>query len=210
MQWISLSRNLIINASERFSETLSVSSLCSSGKKIGRACFAISNLRPIFIYKISDANKMRHCKATGILIAAYGLKLEHMMPSLWRQIDASHRQMIRADLGNTWPETISTTELTQRSRLIHFSRSIRNRRLNLVNPVVRMQSRRHAPLGTLLTNVPSNWHHWQGHGRTSTLQYYVADDLWSINCDETSISEMTNSCLINLFDTLDWIVCISV
>ena len=60
-----------------------------------------------------------------------------------------------------------------------------------------------APLGTLLTTVPSNFHLWQGHGRTSTLKHNVADDLRSINCDVTSISGMTKSCFFNLVDTLD-------
>ena len=51
--------------------------------------------------------------------------------------------------------------------------------------------------------VPSNCHLRQGHGRTSTLQHNVADDLGSINCDVTSISGMTKSCFFNLVDTLD-------
>ena len=56
---------------------------------------------------------------------------------------------------------------------------------------------------TLLTTVPSNCHLRQGHGRTSTLQHNVADDLRSINRDVTSISGMTKSCFFNLVDTLD-------
>ena len=59
------------------------------------------------------------------------------------------------------------------------------------------------PFGTLLTTVPSNCHLRQGHGRTSTLQHNVADDLRSINCDVTSISGMTKSCFFNLVDMLD-------
>ena len=81
-------------------------------EKIGQAWFAIGKLRPIFIFKISDANKMRLFKATVETIAAYGLESVPMMPSLCRQIDASHRQMVRAALGINWPETISTAELT--------------------------------------------------------------------------------------------------
>ena len=72
-------------------------------KKIGRAWFAIGKLRPIFISKISDAKKMRLFKATGETIAAYGLELVPMTHSLCRQIDASHRQMVRAAMGITWP-----------------------------------------------------------------------------------------------------------
>ena len=75
--------------------------------------------------------------------------------------------------------------------------------LRLVGHVIRMQSRCQTPLGTLLTTVPSNCHLRQGHGRTSTLQHNVADDLRSINCDVTSISVMTKSCFFNLVDTLD-------
>ena len=95
-------------------------------------------------------------------------------------------------------------ELTQRAKLIPFSRTIRMRRLRVVGHVIRMQSRCQAPLGTLLTTVPSNCHLRQGHGRTSTLQHNVADDLRSINSDVTSISGMTKSCFFNLVDTLDW------
>ena len=168
-------------------------------EKNGRAWFAIGKLRPIFISKISDANKMRLFKATFETIAAYGLESVPMTRSLCRQIDASHRQMVRAALGITWPETIST----QRAKLIPLSRTIRKRRLRLVGHVIRMQSRCQTPLGTLLTTVPSNCHLRQGYGRTSTLQHNVADDLRSINCDMTSISGMTKSCFFNLVDTLD-------
>ena len=110
--------------------------------------------------------------------------------------------MVRAALGITWPETISTAELTQRAKLIPLSRTIRKRRIRLVGHMIRMQSRCQAPLGTLLTTVPSNCLR-QGHGRTLTLQHNVADDLRSINCDVTSISGMTKSCFFNLVDTLD-------
>ena len=126
-----------------------------------------------------------------------------MTPSLCRQIDASHRQVARAALGTTWPETISTAELTQRAKLIPLSRMIRKCRLCLVGHVIRMQSRCRTPLGTLLTTVPSDFHLRQGHGRTSTLQHNIADDLRSINCDVTSISWMTMSWFFNLVDTLD-------
>ena len=111
--------------------------------------------------------------------------------------------MVRAALGITWPETISTAELTQRVKLIPLSRTIRKRRLCLVGHVNRMQSRCETPLATLLTTVPSNCHLRHGHGRTSTFQHNVADDLRSINCDVTSISGMTKSCFFNSVDTLD-------
>ena len=126
-----------------------------------------------------------------------------MTPSLCPEIDASHRKMLRAALGIIWSETMSTAELTQRAKLIPLSRTIRKRRLRLVGHVIRMQSWGQTPLGTLLTTVPSNCHLRQGHGRTSTLQRNVADDLRSINCDVISISGMTKSCFFNLVDTLD-------
>ena len=125
-----------------------------------------------------------------------------MTRSLCRQIDASHRQMVRAALGNTLPETMSTAELTQRAKLIPLSCTIRKCRLRLVGHVIRMQSRCQTPLGTLLTTVPSNLHLRKGHDRTSTLQHNVADDLRSFNCDVTSISGMTKSCFFNLVNTL--------
>ena len=109
-----------------------------------------------------------------------------MTPSLCRQIDASHCQMVRAALGITWPETISTAELIQWTKLIPLSRTIRKRRLRLVGHVIRIQSRCQTPLDTLLTTVPSNCHLGQGHGRTSTLQHNATDDLRSINYDVTS------------------------
>ena len=126
-----------------------------------------------------------------------------MTPSLCRQIDASHRQMVRAALGVTWPETVMTAELTQLAKLIPLSRTIRKRRLRLVGHVNRMQSRCQTPFGTLLTTVPSNCHIRQGHGRNSTFQHNVADDRRSFNCDVTSISGMTKSCFFNLVDKLD-------
>ena len=85
-------------------------------EKIGRAWFAIGKIRPIFIFKISDANKMRLFKATVETIAAYGLESVPMTHLLCMQIDAFHRQLVRAALGITWPETISTAELTQRAK----------------------------------------------------------------------------------------------
>ena len=172
-------------------------------KKIGQAWLGIGKLRPIFIYKISDAIKMCLLKATVETIAAYGLKSVTMTPSSSRQIDASHRQLVQAALAITWPETISTAELTQRAKLTPLSRTIRKRRLRLVGQVIRMQSRCQTPLGTLLTTIPSNCHLRQGHGRTSTLQHNIADDLRSINRNVTSISEMTKSCFFNLVDTLN-------
>ena len=167
-------------------------------EKIGRAWFAIGKLRRIFISKISDANKMRLFKTMVETITAYGLESVPMTRSLCRKIDASHRQMVRATLGITWPETISTAELTQRAKSIPLSHMIRKRRLCLVGHVIRMQSRCQTPLGTLLTTVPSNCHLRQGHGRTSTLQHNFFDDLRSINCDVTSIIGMTKSCFFNL------------
>ena len=85
-------------------------------EKIGQAWFAIGKLGPIFISKISDASKMRLFKATVETIAAYGLESVPMMHSLCWQIVAPHRQMVRATLGITWPETISIAELTQRAK----------------------------------------------------------------------------------------------
>ena len=126
-----------------------------------------------------------------------------MPRSLRRQIDASHRQMVQAALSITWRETMSTAELTQRAKSIHLSRTIRKCRLRLVGNVIRMQSRCQTPLGTLLTTVPLNCYLRQGHGRTSTLQHNVADDLRSINCDVTSISGMTKLRFFNLVDTFD-------
>ena len=142
-------------------------------------------------------------KGTVEAISAYGLESVPMTPSLCRKINVSHRQMVPSALGITWPETISTAELTQQAKLIPLSRTIRKRRLRLVGHVIRMQSRCQTPLGALLTTVPSNCHLRQGHGRTSTLQNNVADDVRSINCDATSISGMTKSCFFNLFNTFD-------
>ena len=146
---------------------------------------------------------MRLFKATVEAIASYGLESVPMMLSLCRQINASHRQLVLAALSITWPETMSTAELTQRAKSIPLSRTICKHRLCLVGHMNRMQSRCQTPLGTLLTTVPSNCHLRQGHGRTSTLQHNVTDDLRSINCDVTSISGMTKSCFFNLVDTLD-------
>ena len=128
---------------------------------------------------------MRLFKGTVETIAAYGLESVPMTPSLCRQINASHRQIVRAALGITWPEIRSTVELNHRAKLIPLSRTIRKRRFRLVGHVIRMRSRCQTPLGTLLTTVPSNCHLRQGHGRTS-LQHNVADDLRSINCEVTS------------------------
>ena len=138
-------------------------------KKIGRACFAIGKLRPIFISKICDANNMCLFKATVEAIDAYGLKSVPMTHVLCLQIDASHRQMVRAVLSITYPETMSTAELTQRAKLVPLSCMICKHRLRLVGHMIRMQSMCQTPLGTLLTTVPSNFHLRQGHGRTSTF-----------------------------------------
>ena len=56
-------------------------------EKIGRAWFAIVKLRPIFISKIRDANKMRLFKATVDTIATYRLESVPMTRSLCRQIE---------------------------------------------------------------------------------------------------------------------------
>ena len=172
-------------------------------EEIGRAWLAIGKLRPIFISNISVANKTRLFSATVEAIAVCGLESVLMTRSLCRQIDASHRQMVRASLGITWSETISTAEHDQRAKLIPLGRTIRKRQLRLVGNVIRMQSRCQAPLGTLLKTVPSNCHLREGNGRTSMLQHDVSDDLRSINCDVTSISGMSKSCFFNLVDTLD-------
>ena len=70
-------------------------------EKIGREWFAIGKLIPIFIFKISDANKMRVFMVTVETIAAYGLESVPMTRSLCRQIDESLRQMVRTALGIT-------------------------------------------------------------------------------------------------------------
>ena len=127
-------------------------------EKIGRACFSIGKYRPIFICKISNANKMHLSKATVETIAAHGLESVPMTRSLCRQIVVSHRHVVRAALTITWPETISTAELTKLAKLIPLSRTIRKRRLRLVGHVIRMRSRCQTPIRTLLTIVPSNFH----------------------------------------------------
>ena len=198
--------DILLKSATTFSILVSLTPLNVVQEKIGRAWFAFGKLRPIFISKISDANKMRLYEATVEPLVAYGLESVPMMRSLCRQIDASHRQMVRAALGITWPETMSTAERTQRAKLIPLSRTIRKRRLRLVGHVIRMQSRCQAPLGTLLTTVPLNCHLRQGHDQTLTLQHNLADDLRSINCDVTSISGMTKSCFFDLVVTLDWFV----
>ena len=170
-------------------------------EKNGRAWFAIGKFRPIFISKISDANKMRLLKPTVEPIAAEGLESVNITRSLCRQIDASHQEMVRAALGITWPETMSTAELIQLAKLIPLSRTISKRLLRLFGHVMRMQSRCQTPHGTLITTVPSNCHLRQGHGRTTTLQRNTADDHRTINCDVTSISGMTKSCFFNLVDS---------
>ena len=146
---------------------------------------------------------MRFFRATIKTIAAYGLESVPIIPSLCRQIYARHCQMVRAALDITWPETISTAELTQRAKFTPLSRTIPKHQLRLVGHDIRMQLRCQTPLGTLLTAVPWNCHLRKGHGRTATLHHNVADDLRSINCDVSSISGMTKSCFFHLVDTLD-------
>ena len=68
-------------------------------EQIGRAWFAIDKLRPIFISKISDANKMRLLKTTVETIVAYGRETVLMTPSKCRKIDAYNRRMVRAALA---------------------------------------------------------------------------------------------------------------
>ena len=105
-------------------------------EKNGRALFSIGKLRPIFIFKIIDASKLRLFIATVETIAAYGQESVPLTPSLCRQIDASNRQMVLAALGISWPETISTAGLTQRAKVIPLSRTIGKRRLRLVGQVI--------------------------------------------------------------------------
>ena len=99
---------------------------------------------------------MSNCSVTVETIAAYGQESVPMTPSLCRQTDAFQRQVVRAALGITWPETMSTVELTHRAKLAPLSRTIRKRRLNLVSHVITMQSRRQSMLGILQSTVPSN------------------------------------------------------
>ena len=139
---------------------------------------------------------MRLFKTTVETIAAYGLESVPMTTSIFQQIYASHRLIVRAALGIIWPETMSTAELTQRAKLIPPSRAIRKRRIRPAGHVIRMPSRCQTPLGTLLTTAPTICHLRQGHGRNSSLQHNVADDLRSINCDWTSFSGMTKSCFL--------------
>ena len=146
---------------------------------------------------------MRLFNATVETIAAYEFESVPMTPSLSRKINASHRQMVRAALSITWPETILIAELTQHAKLIPLSRTIHKHLFCIVGHVIRMQSMCQTPLGTLLTTVPSNCHLRQGHGQTSAFQHNIADDLRSIKYDVTSIYGMAKSCFFNLVDTLD-------
>ena len=110
--------------------------------------------------------------------------------------------MVQAAFGINWIETTSTAEHAQRAKLSPFSRAISKRRLRFVGHVNRMESRCQTLFGTLLTNVPSNYHLRQGHGRTVALQLNVTDDFRSINCD-LICNQMTNLCFFKLVDTLD-------
>ena len=145
--------------------------------KNGRAKFAIGKRTPIYISKISDANKMHLFRATVETIAAYGLKSVQMMLPLCRQIDASQRRMVRAALGITWPETMSTEELTQQAYFTPLSRTIHKRQLRVVGHVIGMQSSCQIPLDTLQTTVPTNCHHQEGHGlqRISMMLPMISD-----------------------------------
>ena len=127
-------------------------------EKNGRAWFAMGKLRPICTSKVSDASKMRLFIATVETIAAYGLESVPITPSLCWQIYASNSQMFLAALSNTWPETLSTAQLTQRAKLTPLSCTIRKRRIRHGHEIG-MQSRSQTSLVTLLTSVPtaSSW-----------------------------------------------------
>ena len=120
-----------------------------------------------------------------------------------RQIETSHRRMVQAVLDTTWPDSIFTVEHPQRAKLTPLRRTIRKRRLHLIGYVIRMPSKCHEPLGTLLTTVSSNCRLRQRHGRTVALQRNATDDLRSINCDATLICRMIKSCFFQLVYTLD-------
>ena len=92
-RWTLFSDETNYNDKRRYSRNLQSTSLswrlswnafkCDSEKNC-RAWFAISKLRPIFISQICET------------IVAYGLESVPMTPSLCRQIDASHRHIVRA------------------------------------------------------------------------------------------------------------------
>ena len=74
---------------------------------------------------------------------------------------------------------------------------------HLVGHMIRMRSRCEASLNTLLTTVPSTFHHQQGPGWTVALQRNVTVVLRSIICDATSFTGMTKSCFFYLVNTFD-------
>ena len=114
---------------------------------ICRAWFAIGKLSPSFISKISDANKMRLLSVTAETIVALRQESVPMTPSLCRQIDASHRRMVRSVFGTTWPKStsqyIATVELTQWAKLSRLSPMIHMRRLCLVGHIKVSSTNRH-------------------------------------------------------------------
>ena len=111
----SVCQTVSVSVSNSFSQyVILFHSMCQAVSVNVSYCFSLCIILFQSVHHTVSTVALKRCilLATVESIAAYGLESVPMTPSLCRQIDESHRQMIRAALSITWPETMSTAELT--------------------------------------------------------------------------------------------------
>ena len=172
-------------------------------QRFAAAWSGIGKVCPIFHPTAPDALKIKLLKSAVETIAAYALEPLTLYPMTSNMLDAGHWRMIRAVLGISWQNNISSEEIYATSCHLLFSQTILKRRLRLIGHSLRLQNRSTTSLGSMLQHLSVVLSLHRGHGRTWTLAKDLLNDLNAIDCNIDDVINFSSSQFTRLVDSFN-------
>ena len=152
---------------------------------------AAISLKAIFFSSASDDTKIRLFRSTVEPILKYGAESIPMTQTRERNMDASHRALLRFSLGIQWPNTLSCEDLTRRTGHIvpSFSKTLRLSRLKLLGRV--LHGSPNTPLALTLRHAPTELRR-RGQANRVTLRNTFLADIRELRLNGfTDVTEMS-------------------
>lgn len=146
------------------------------------AWIAARKLTKIWNSPVSDKAKIQLFIASIESVLLYSTEALTFTDTLTKELDASHRALLRFCLGVHYPHTISNEDLRTRTNVIAASRKVRTKRLQLYGHAIR---RPNLPIALLLKHKPTEPFRQGGHLR---LMYHtqLQEDLRSLDMNEST------------------------
>jgi len=119
------------------------------------AWMAARRLRHVFHGNASNQVKSRLFVATVESVLFYSAEALVLTPSLSKDMDATHRSLLRYSLGIRWPNVISSSDLYLRANLPPATKRLTVMRLRLLGHTIRTLTREKTPLVLALTVQPT-------------------------------------------------------